>query len=465
MKLSRVRTSFWGLASAAALLSFAVGPSLSAMAASVPSTLYVSTTGSNTTGNGSVSAPYQTIGYALSVARSGSTIVVEPGTYSEALTVTTSVRITADASLGGNATNTILNASGNNNGILIDGSAANNTVITGLTVENTNAQGVLVVNSDNVVLSHLIVTHTGLNPNPKINEDKAIELIGTQNALVYDNTVTDNGGGIGLADNGSINPGEPTPFGTAAPSEDNVILDNTISGNSSGCGIVVAAYNPGEGVINNVVMGNTVSLSPAGIVVAADVPGTVAEGNSVIDNTATDNFLPGIILHSNTPGDVVTNNSIVGNTVSQNKADSEVSTDNGPTGIIAIGAVEPVTHTLIADNQVSAETYGIFLDNAPGVLGLTDNTFSQVQVPISPSTTATEFPLVPETVNTYGHMGYFYAGLWPNASGMVAIAKYGTNGQLLQIYPARYSETLATSVGSVANGVYQPPGHYTIPMA
>lgn len=437
---------------------------MTAMAASAPSTLYVSTTGSNTTGNGSANAPYQTISYALSVAASGSTIVVEPGTYDESLTVTNSVRITADAQLSGNASNTILNASGNNNGILIDGAGADNTSVSGLTIENTNAEGVLVVNSNNVVLSHLIVTHTGLNPSPKINEDKAIELIGTQNGMVYDNTVTDNGAGIGLADNGAINPGEPAPFGTAAPSENNVILDNTISGNSSGCGIVVAAYNPGEGVINNLIMGNNVSLSPAGIVVAADVPGTVAEGNAVIDNTATSNFLPGIILHSNTPGDVVTNNSIIGNTVSENKPDPEVSSDNGPTGIIAIGAVEPVTHTLIADNQVSSETYGIFLDNAPGVLGLTSNTFSNVTVPISPATPATLFPLVPVTVNTYGHLAYFYAGLWPNQPGMVAIAKYSTSGTLLQVYAAHYSANLASEIGSVANGAYEPPGHYTIPM-
>ena len=392
--------------------------------------------------------------------------MIEPGTYNETLNVTEQVTLESDPALSGSAANTILNAAGYSNGIAIMGANASGTVIKGLTIENSNNEGIFVQNSNNVSILNNIVTKTGLTPNSKINEDKGIELIGTAHGLVANNTLTDNGGGIGLADNGAINPGAPAPAGTAAPSFANVLRNNTISINKHACGIVVAAYNPGEGVIDNTVVGNNVSLSPAGIVVAADVPGTTAQGNSVIDNTSSNNFLPGIILHSNTPGDVVTNNSIIGNTLSGNKADPEVKADAGPTGIIAIGAVDPVTHTLIAGNMISNETYGIYLANSPGVLGLTGNQFaSTVQIPITPSTPQTIFPLLPMQVNTGHHVAYFYAGVWPGKAGMVAIAKYSANGQLISVYSQPYSSTLSSHIGSMADGTYLGAGHYTIPLS
>jgi parallel beta-helix repeat protein len=395
----------------------------------------------------------------------GGTIIVEPGTYDETLNITQDVTIHPDESQGGNAANTILNAAGDANGIVISGAAANGTQVTGMTIENADNHGVFVQNSNNVVLSHLVVTQNGLKAtaNPKIAEDKAIELVGTSNGDVYDNVVEDNGAGIGLADNGPINPGAPAPAGTAAPSYGNVIQDNTISGNSTGCGIVVAAYNAGEGVIDNVIIGNSVSLSPAGIVVAADTPGTVAEGNQVLDNTATKNFLPGIILHSNAPDDVVTDNTVIGNTVSNNQADSEVTADNGPTGIIAIGAVEPVTHSIIANNSISSETYGIYVDNAPGTVGLTNNTFSSsVQTPVYPNTRANLFAQLPNQIPARGHDAFFYAGPWSLSNHTVAIAKYSPQGQLLVVYSQRYSAAIATDIGSLAEGSIIPSGHYVI---
>lgn len=370
----------------------------------------------------------------------------------------------ADAALSGNASNTILDASGEQNGIVISGSAASGTKISGLTIENADNHGVFVQKSNDVVLSHLVVTKNGLKSvaNPKIFEDKAIEMVGTKNGDIYDNVVTDNGGGIGLADNGSINPGAPAPAGTPAPSVANVIRDNTISVNSTGCGIVIAAYNAGEGVIDNVAIGNKVSLSPAGIVVAADLPNTVARGNQVVHNTSFNNFLPGVILHSNTPGDIVSDNSVVGNTVYGNKPDPEVKADNGPTGIIAIGVVDPVTHSVIAGNHVSKETYGIYLVNAPGTLGLTGNQFaSSVTTPIYPNNLSTRFPLLPTHIAPRHHVSFFYAGPW--SSGMVAIAKYSPNGQLSVVYPQRVSAALATHIGSLATGTFIPAGHYSIP--
>ncbi len=412
-----------------AVVMFSAGVVAPASAASGPTILYVSSTGNDTTGMGTVLSPYATITHAIAVAPSGTRIVVEPGTYPESLTITQTVDVTPDYAMGGSAANTILDAQGASNGITIAGLQASGTVISGLTIENANNHGVFVQNSNNVVLKHLDVTHNGQAVNKAINEDKAIELVGTANGAVVDNTVADNDGGIGLSDNGFINPGAPVPAGTAAPSYGNIIRDNIISGDSHGCGIVAAAYDPGQGVWDNLIIGNQVSTSPAGIVVAADVPGTVTEGNAIIDNTATNNFLPGIILHSNTPGDIVSNNSVIGNIISADQADPEIKADNQPTGIIVIGAVDPVTRTIIAGNRISGEHYGIYLDNALGTLGLAGNVDSGVAVPVYPSTSAILFPLVPLTVNTHHQTAYFYAGLWPGQPGMVGMAKYAPNGR------------------------------------
>lgn len=464
LKVSLKRATWIGLASAGALMALSALPSMSALAATAPTTLFVSTTGSDTSGTGTVSAPYQTISHAIAVAAPGDKILVEPGTYAESLNITQKVEIEADAGDGANATNTIINATGDSNGVTISGSAADGTMIKGLTVENADNHGIFVVNSDNVVITEMVATQDGINADAKIAEDKAIELVGTAHDLVVDNTVTANGqGGIGVADNGVMNPGAPTPMGTAAPALDNIVEGNTISNSGKACGIVVASYNTNEGVLDTIVSDNSVSTSPAGIVVAADTPDSSAIGNVVIDNTAFNNSLPGVILHSNAPGDIVSNNSVIGNTVYGNLADPEVKADSGPTGIIAIGVVTPVTHSLISGNQVSGETYGIYLANSPGVLGLTDNTFlSDVKVPITPANPSTEFPLLPTMINTYNQFGFFYAGHWPGGSNMVAIAKYGKNGMLMTVYAAPYSAGLSQHLGSLANGNYVKAGQYQV---
>ena len=118
-----------------------------------------------------------------------------------------------------------------------------------------------------------------------------------------------------------------------------MISGNTITNsNVGGCGVVVAAYDPGEGVSNNIVTGNHVVNGYAGIVVAADVPNTSAVNNTVVANTVLDNQLPGIIIHSNTPGDVVSGTVIMRNIVSGTPARPE------PTGVTLIGVVNPGPH-------------------------------------------------------------------------------------------------------------------------
>ena len=216
-----------------------------------------------------------------------------------------------------------------------------------------------------------MVTGNGTAGKGTIADDKPIELAGTSNAVVKGNTVTKNlaDGGISLVDDGPLDPGVAQgkiPVGGAPPpSKGNTIEDDTITDNQGGCGIVIAAYNAGEGVIDNMVSGNTVSHHVAGIVVATDVPGSLVEGNVVSHNVVSDNFIAGIVLHSNAPGDMLIKNAVTDNTVAGNGADGEVGAFQ-ITGIVEAGAVAPVTDNTITGNHVSDETVGIYVTTPPG---------------------------------------------------------------------------------------------------
>ncbi|MDG6988829.1 MAG: right-handed parallel beta-helix repeat-containing protein [Nitrososphaerota archaeon] len=356
-----------------------------------PPQIFVSPAGSDVTGTGSLTAPYATISHAVSVASGGSIIIVEPGTYNEMVNITKRVTIESASS---EASLTVVNAIGQTYGIEVIGPAASGTVIEGLTVSHADNHGIFVQDSVDVTIEGNLVANNGLRPSvcpaapavptsPCIEENKAIELVGTSNSTVAANTVINNvaDGGIGVADDGHINPGGLSN-GTPNPAFGNVITGNTVIGNAGGCGIVVAAYNPGEGVTDNVVSSNYVGNGlPGGIVVAADIPHTSAINNSVIDNTVLNNLIPGIIVHSNTPGDLVSGTRVVGNIVSGNAG-------FGPktTGITLIGAISGsavVTQTIISGNFIHNEFFGVLAANATETAVLSDNSFDHtVTVPV-----------------------------------------------------------------------------------
>lgn len=111
--------------------------------------IYVSTSGSDTTGNGSSAAPFATINKALSVVASGGTIHVEAGTYTEGFSVDHKTSVTIDGA--GATTTTIAPAT------LID---------TGLGHKYTKDMhvSVLVSNSTNVTLSGMTIQSTSAAP-------------------------------------------------------------------------------------------------------------------------------------------------------------------------------------------------------------------------------------------------------------------------------------------------------------
>lgn len=250
-------------------------------------------------------------------------------------------------------------------------------VIDGVTVTGAGDHGIFVQDTSQVTIENSTINGNGVAPTAGIAENKAVEIVGTTDSAVRDNTVTGNlaDGGIGIADDGYIDPGAPQP-GALLASTNDVVSGNAVSGNYVGCGIVLAAYDAGAGIFNNVVVGNTVTgkvgftrYGPVigGIVVAADTPGTTVSDNTVAHNTDTDSFIPGIIVHSNSPGDVVSNNSIVANTLN---GDGWGRID-GPAekvGILVGAGSEKasLTNTTVAANRITHEDYGVFVNLATG---------------------------------------------------------------------------------------------------
>lgn len=271
----------------------------------------------------------------------------------------------------------IINATGCDVGIYV-GPGVENVMIDGVTVTGANDHGIFVQDTSHVRVESSTITGNGIDPNPSIAENKGVELVGTTNSVVRDNTVTGNlaDGGIGIADDGPINPGAPNS-GALLASTNNVVSGNTVSGNYTGCGIVLAAYNAGAGIFHNVVVGNTVTGTVdhftahgpviGGIVVAADTPGTTVANNTVVNNTDTGSFIPGIVVHSNSPDDLVFNNSIVGNTLD---SDGWGRIDGPPEMVgVLVGAEAPtasLTNTTVAANRITNEDYGIYVAGATG---------------------------------------------------------------------------------------------------
>src|ERR1700756_1736427 len=103
-------------------------------------TLTVATTGSDS-GNCRQSS-CETLGYALTQARPNDTIIIYPGTYPESGNANvvspnlTGLKIRSSKS----ADRTVIDATGNGNGILIE---AGGVSVTGLTVQNANLEGIL----------------------------------------------------------------------------------------------------------------------------------------------------------------------------------------------------------------------------------------------------------------------------------------------------------------------------------
>ena len=149
------------------------------------------------------------------------------------------------------------------------------------------------------------------------------------------------------------------------------------------------------GIYDNVVSGNTANGDGTkglggGILLAGGAPGTGVYDNVVVDNTADGDGLGGVTIHSHAPGQDLNGNVIVGNTLSDDgiagsPGGKPGDVDFGITqtvGIIVASAVSTLEGTVVADNTVSNDYYGIWTKNVP-TISASANTFSAVTTPLS----------------------------------------------------------------------------------
>ena len=381
---------FGKLAAGAALLVMPLSGLMSGVSyAQSTGVVYVSTTGSDTSGNGTSGQPYRTINQAVQSATPGSIIMVEPGTYTGMVTVTKSVTIQSDPANGGGATSTIIDATGQNNGIFIHGVGATSTVIEGLTIEHANNQAILVDNASCVTIAKNDIVDNGLQPTAGVLENKPITLVGSSYSVVAGNTVTGNqaGGGIAIADNGAVNPGvaqngNPAQGG-AGFADANLVIANTLSGNGGGSAIAVNSYNGGQGASYNQVIGNTMTSNASGVMVAAEPTSanTFVSGTVISGNTIKQSAMPGVIVQTRggQSGEAVTGTIVTENTLSGNGPLTEVNLSQ-PAAIVAVSS--GVADTTITNNAISAETYGVWNSGAVNTLVANNRTNSTVVTPV-----------------------------------------------------------------------------------
>jgi parallel beta-helix repeat protein len=161
-------------------------------------TWYVSTTGSDTTGNGTSGNPWQTIQYAInqpSVA-AGDVISVAAGTYNESINVSRSVTLTG----AGIDSSIIIGSKTVAQSVLL---AANNIIFEGFTVKrdgNNLADWVVNANTSGIIFGQ---TKTGITVrNCKITENRnGLYLNNTQGHTITGNIITNNRTGIQLTNN------------------------------------------------------------------------------------------------------------------------------------------------------------------------------------------------------------------------------------------------------------------------
>jgi hypothetical protein len=384
-------------------------------------TLTVDTRGSDV-GN-CRSSHCKTLGYALTQAGPNDTILIRPGTYPEsgnANVVPPGLTGLSIESLG-SAASTIIDATNNTNGILIQASGVS---ITGLTVTNALHEGILAepppsswpagptsppVGISHVTVADNIVVHndqaydtTSTNPMfacPTSATDtddcgEAIHLLAVSWSEVIGNRVSHNVGGILVSDGGlpTTPTGPPTSVGPAAH---NLIAFNRSTDNKFDCGITLPGHDPRAvivagppagppqpqsdlaGVYDNRVVDNVSNGNgAAGLLDATPYPGTGSYDNFFADNSASGNGNAGFVLHSHAPFQYVGGIVVTGNRFGPNNLAGDPDTGvMTPTGIMLLSLFVP-TKIVVAGNKISSNVNGVAFNDLITQMG--DNKFANV---------------------------------------------------------------------------------------
>jgi parallel beta-helix repeat protein len=342
--------------------------------------------------------PYSTIGAAVAAAHANDVIQVTQGTYDEDVIIGIPLSLIAVSPY-----NTVIDATGKNNGIYIDGldhTGLIGVVVSGFTVQNANFEGILLTN-----VSHATVTNNQVRAN-NVSLDisasecpgmpsfetlegddcgEGIHLSGVDHSIISNNVVEHNAGGILLSDD-------------TGTTHDNLILGNTVQNNPFDCGITLAShplagsnFTAAAGVFHNTIARNTsqrngyqVPGAGAGVGIFAPFPFSSNYGNVVVNNDLKDNGLPGVAMHAHAPGATIADNVIASNRISGNGADTEDTATPGPTGINVSGGdngsgvpLAVITGTMIADNVIQQEADGV-VTKTSALVGANLNNFIQV---------------------------------------------------------------------------------------
>jgi len=349
---------------------------------------------------GCTGTPSKTIGDAIGVASAGDTVSVLNGSYSEMVTIPSSL---SGLTLTGQSTkNTIIDATGQANGIF---DQASNVTISGFTIENAEHEGILVQGqaatcngdtppaclpaaaeitgisiSGNLIENNDKALDTGttpptcplvgsVTPPPAFEQEdcgEGVHLDGVSFSTVSQNLIANNAGGILLTDETNAN-------------HNNLINDNDVEDNVPDCGITLPSHPPNGipqeigaqsfGVFDNTVAHNlSKGNGAAGTGVFAPTPGTASYNHLIIDNQLIDNVSPGVIFHSHAPAQKLNGTSIVGNLIQGNGSEPDVGpgeTDGpaDPTGIeiYADVAASRITGIKILGNTIRAEANDIWV--------------------------------------------------------------------------------------------------------
>jgi parallel beta-helix repeat protein len=323
---------------------------------------------------------YKTISAAVAAAAPNDVIHVGHGTYHEDIIIDKAL------SLLGDDDPVVIDATGLLNGINVDGHGhpgLAHVIVSGFTVQNALAQGIVVTDAWDVIVSgnHLTGNDRALDPvnllcpplppyfqaGEAFDCGEAIHLSGVHHSTVSNNLVEHNAGGILISDD-------------TGPNHDNLISGNVVRDNPYDCGITIASHHfslapvdPALGIYHIVVEGNTsernglISGEGAGVGIFTGPPGGQNNGDVVINNVLRGNALPGVAIHSHAPFQSNNNHQIVGNTIADNGPDGDPGT-TVPTGISISSdapAGPPITGILISENVFHRESIDIVM-NAPG---------------------------------------------------------------------------------------------------
>jgi hypothetical protein len=244
--------------------------------------LYIATTGSDTTGDGTIGNPWRTIQKAAGVVNPGNTVLVRAGTYNESVTITRS------GTAGSYITfmpygSEVVTLNGNNsltNTFYVNG--ADYIRIKGFNTTTYTGTSIYINNSDYAIVENCNITNpntagTGIQGGVRMSA-------GTNNALIQYNTVTVNVGPVNTI----------TAITFWQPGYGLVIRYNTVTGTAGGLGPLRDGIGGGQENVagqwsNNDIYGNIISG-------AAD-DAIQAEGDGVnvrIWNNITDDSFIGI---------------------------------------------------------------------------------------------------------------------------------------------------------------------------